>query len=65
MMRREPGSHLGPDGTPKVYYPTRKVAKRAAKTITRAHDGQPMHSYPCSACGGFHLSSGVRRRLEP
>jgi uncharacterized protein YlaI len=44
----------------KTRYRTRSDAERALKTITRHSkkgDERPVRSYPCSDCGGHHLTS--------
>jgi hypothetical protein len=39
----------------KVRHPSRGKADAAARSLNKLHGNQRFESYPCPACGGFHV----------
>lgn len=67
MLERTANTHVNADGSPKRAYPSRDIAKRAARRI-RGHGGPDLWPYRCrgdvTGCIGWHLSGSPRRRTE-
>jgi hypothetical protein len=47
-------SHLKEDGTPKIAYPTKESANKAAEKMS-AKRGVHFSNYKCLFCDGYHL----------
>lgn len=43
-------------------YPDAKAAHKKVKKLNRRDETAGMLAYPCTFCGGWHITSAMRRR---
>jgi hypothetical protein len=61
--RRPAAAHVNEDGSAKVHYVSRKVARAAGRRLVEKV-GWKLSEYRCAECDGWHLSKSIPRRAE-
>lgn len=51
-------------GKPKIPYPTREVAQKAAEAMGRKH-GVHFSVYKCAWCDGWHIGKNAQNKVRP